>query len=256
METVPEAHPRRKSLMTRHALVAGFEKGLVCGQGLIAQGRGEAFDYLLGEETNDFAKDASEAAAAMLLLARSPVISVNGNMAALCAREIVLLAGEVGAKIEVNLFYRTDERVERVRKALMEAGAKRVMGGGRGEVRIPELFSERRRASRNGIYSADVVLLALEDGDRTKALARMGKKVVAVDLNPLSVTSQTATVTIVDEITRAVPGIRFAAAGLKRAKRKALREKVRAFDNRKTLSRALKRIGARMRELSGELGRG
>jgi len=242
--------------MTRHALVAGFEKGLVCGQGLIAQGRGEAFDYLLGEETNDFAKDASEAAAAMLLLARSPVISVNGNMAALCAREIVLLAGEVGAKIEVNLFYRTDERVERVRKALMEAGAKRVMGGGRGEVRIPELFSERRRASRNGIYSADVVLLALEDGDRTKALARMGKKVVAVDLNPLSVTSQTATVTIVDEITRAVPGIRFAAAGLKRAKRKALREKVRAFDNRKTLSRALKRIGARMRELSGELGRG
>lgn len=243
--------------MTRHALVAGFEKGLVCGQGLIAQGRGEAFDYLLGEETNDFAKDASEAAAAMLLLARSPVVSVNGNMAALCAREIVLLAGEVGAKIEVNLFYRTDERVERVRQALSEAGAKRVLGGeGRGEVKIPELFSERRRVSRKGIYSADVVLLALEDGDRTKALVRMGKKVVAVDLNPLSATSQAATVTVVDEITRAIPGIRFAAAGLRRANRKALREKVRAFDNRKTLSRALKRIGARMRELSGELGRG
>jgi 4-phosphopantoate--beta-alanine ligase len=48
-------------------------------------------------------------------------------------------------------------------------------------------------------------LIPLEDGDRAEALANMGKKTVAIDLNPMSRTSRASTVTIVDEATRAFP---------------------------------------------------
>jgi len=257
VEGVPEGHPRAVSLAARHVLVDGFKRGLVCEPGLIAQGRGEAFDYLLGERTNGFAKKAMEAAAATLLLGKSPVISVNGNMAAICPRGIVLLAREVGARIEANLFYRTDERVERVREALKEAGAREVLGGkGSGETKIPELFSERRRVSRKGIYSADVVLLALEDGDRTAALVRMKKKVIAIDLNPLSVTSQTATITVVDDISRAIPGICMAAERMRGKGRKELRAIAGGYDNKKNLGAALLAICRRMKELSKGMSRG
>ena len=46
--------------------------------------------------------------------------------------------------------------------------------------------------------------MPLEDGDRTTALRKAGKKVITFDLNPLSRTSQTADITIVDNVTRAV----------------------------------------------------
>ncbi|HXW98858.1 MAG TPA: phosphopantothenate/pantothenate synthetase family protein, partial [Methanomicrobiales archaeon] len=58
-----------------------------------------------------------------------------------------------------------------------------------------------------GIYAADTVLVPLEDGDRCAALVGMGKKVIAIDLNPLSRTARTYTLTIVDELTRALPAI-------------------------------------------------
>ena len=51
----------------------------------------------------------------------------------------------------------------------------------------------------DGIEKADVVLVPLEDGDRCEALIALGKD-IAIDLNPLSRTSRTATVTIVDEV--------------------------------------------------------
>ncbi len=60
---------------------------------------------------------------------------------------------------------------------------------------------------REGIYSADVVLAPLEDGDRCEALINMGKKVITIDLNPLSRTSKTATVSIVDDIARAMKNL-------------------------------------------------
>ena len=41
----------------------------------------------------------------MLLLARRPVISVNGNAAALVPGELVELSELVGAVLEVNLFH-------------------------------------------------------------------------------------------------------------------------------------------------------
>ena len=75
MTVIPKSHPRLKSLLIREKLVDGFDNGLVAKEGLLAQGRGEAFDYLLGEKTGKAAKLAIKVAAAQLLLAENPVIS-------------------------------------------------------------------------------------------------------------------------------------------------------------------------------------
>jgi 4-phosphopantoate--beta-alanine ligase len=37
---IPESHPRYESLLTRHRIEEGVEKGITSTQGLIAQGRG------------------------------------------------------------------------------------------------------------------------------------------------------------------------------------------------------------------------
>ncbi len=94
---IPKDHPRAKSLQTREMLVDGFRRNLVVAEGLIAHGRGEAFDYLLGERTSVNAKSAVRAAAATLLLSKKAVLSVNGNAAALCPKEIVELAKATGS---------------------------------------------------------------------------------------------------------------------------------------------------------------
>ena len=162
------------------------------------------FDYVLGERTIKEARVASKAAAALMLGAKRLVISVNGNVAALCPAEVVRLAKTVNAKIEVNLFHRTDERVSKIKRLLEEEGAKGVLGF-LPDARIPGLDHLRALCSSEGIFSADVVLIPLEDGDRAEALAKMGKKTIAIDLNPMSRTAKSATVTIVDEVTRAIP---------------------------------------------------
>lgn len=185
-------------------MVEGFRAGIVVPQGLIAHGRGEMFDYLLGERTTKEARVASRAAAALLLGAKRPVISVNGNVAALCPGEVVRLAEVAKARIEVGLFHRSDERVSNIERILKEHGARKVLGF-LPNAKIPGLDHARGLCSKEGIYSAEVVLIPLEDGDRAEALAKMGKRTIAIDLNPMSRTSRTATVTIVDEVTRAIP---------------------------------------------------
>mgnify|MGYP001772569268 CR=1 FL=1 len=248
---IPENHPRRESLLIREKIVEALEEGYLAPQGLIAHGRGECFDYLIGEKTQEFAIKAIRAAAALLLLAKHPVISVNGNMAALVPREIVELSKEVNAKIEVNLFYRNVEREKKIEEILKKSGAEEVLGVGEdASMTIPELFSERRRVSPRGIYIADVVLLGLEDGDRTEALVKMGKKVIAIDLNPLSRTSQTATITIVDNIIRVFPLLIKTVKELKSESKEKLEEIVRNYDNKKTLKESLNFISKRLYELS------
>ena len=83
-----ESHPRYLSLLAREKLVTGFKRGLVASEGLIAHGRGECFDYLLGECTTESARVAIDVASATLLLAKYPVISINGNVTALCVDQI------------------------------------------------------------------------------------------------------------------------------------------------------------------------
>ncbi len=248
---IPPNHPRRESLLLRERIVEGYKKGIVALEGLIAHGRGECFDYLLGEKTHDFAIKAIEVAAASIITAKHPVISVNGNTAALVPREIVELAKASGAKIEVNLFYRTREREEAIANWLKQHGAEEILGvGDDASATIPELFSERRRVSPRGILIADVVLVPLEDGDRTEALRKMGKTVIAIDLNPLSRTARAATITIVDNVVRAMPLLIEKIKLLKNKPREELLEVIKRYDNNRVLQEALKTIIARLTNLS------
>jgi 4-phosphopantoate---beta-alanine ligase len=238
---IPSNHPRAKSLYIREMLVNGFRRGLVVPEGLIAHGRGEAYDYLIGERTTKTAQGAIEAAAATMLLSSRPVISVNGNTAALCPNTVVELARVAGAAIEVNIFYRTEEREKAIKAELELHGAKKVLGvGSKASARIPELQSERRRVDPDGIYAADTVLVPLEDGDRTEALIKMNKKVITIDLNPLSRTSRAANITIVDNVVRAMPALVQAAHKLRGTL--SLKKITDNFDNSKNLQESLKII--------------
>lgn len=243
LRNIPEDHPRAKSLQIRELLVEGFRNGIVVEEGLIAHGRGEAFDYLIGERTTGQALKAMRSAIALMLLAERPVISVNGNTACLCAKDVVELAELTNASIEVNLFYRTFEREAAIERLLKANGVKQVLGvGSRASANIPELMSDRRRVDPDGIYIADVVLVPLEDGDRTEALVKMGKKVIAIDLNPLSRTSQKASITIVDNIVRTIPKMVELAKQLANLEKSKLQKLAYRFDNKKNLDTSLQYI--------------
>ena len=201
-------HPRYESLKLRARIVDAYKNGILADSGMIAHGRGEAFDYLLGEESTENAIKAVEVAAAALILADHPVISVNGNTAALVPDEIVELADTLNAPIEINLFYRTPERVSNIESLLKSKGAETIYGTDHEKKAVIKgLEGPRAASSVEGIYNADVVLVPLEDGDRAEALVKMGKLLITIDLNPLSRTAKTSTITIVDNVVRAVPNL-------------------------------------------------
>jgi 4-phosphopantoate--beta-alanine ligase len=225
---IPKSHPRYLSLQIREKLVNGFDNDLVAKEGLLAHGRGEAFDYLIGEKTTKSAKDAIKAASIMLNQAENSVISVNGNFAALCPKEIIQLAKITNSKIEVNLFYSSEKRKKAISKILKKSGAKEILGMNKKQsTKLKGIDSARRIVDKNGIFSADVVLVPLEDGDRTIALKKAKKKIITFDLNPLSRTAQTADVTIVDNVTRAMKLL------ISESRKKSKREN--SFDNKKNL---------------------
>ena len=179
MIIIPKSHPRIESLLIREKLVKGFEDNLVAKEGLLAHGRGEAFDYLIGEKTSKSAKEAIKAAAIMLKNAKNSIISVNGNFAALCPKEIIQLAKNTNSKIEVNLFYSSEKRKKAITKILKKSGAKEILGlNKKSSTKLLGIDSARRIVDKNGIFSADVVLVPLEDGDRTIALKKQRKKLL------------------------------------------------------------------------------
>lgn len=204
MSDVPKSHPRYLSLALRDKIVEGVTLGITSIHGLIAHGRGEAFDYLLSEQTHVFAKNAVRAAAAMLCLAKHPVISVNGNVAALAPEDIVELAALLNAPLEVNIFHTESGREEKIRQHLLKHGAEQVLMPTT-DAQLPYIDSNRKYVNPDGIMLADVVFVPLEDGDRCEALRKMGKEVVTIDLNPMSRTAQTASITVVDNVIRAIP---------------------------------------------------
>ena len=240
MSLIPKNHPRAKSLQIRERLVEGFDHGLVAKEGLMAHGRGETFDYLLGEKTLPTAKNAIKAAALTLLSAKSPVISINGNIAALCSGEIVQLAKVVNAKLEVNLFYTNEKRKNSIVKILKKHGARHILGiNSNSSKRILSLDSARRVVDKDGIFQADVVLVPLEDGDRTLALKKMRKRVITFDLNPLSRTAQTADITIVDNVIR---GMKELLRVSKKLSKKQINNKKIKFNNKKNLANTILEI--------------
>ena len=204
MSDVPKTHPRYLSLTLRDKIVEGVERGVTSIHGLIAHGRGEAFDYLIGETTQPFAIEAVHAAAAMLLSAEHPVISVNGNVAALVPDALVVLGRVLNAPLEVNIFHTETGREERIREHLLKHGASDVLMPTT-EAQLSYIDSNRKFVHPDGILSADVIFVPLEDGDRCEALRQMGKDVVTVDLNPMSRTAKQASITIVDNVVRALP---------------------------------------------------
>ena len=237
MSLIPKSHPRVKSLLIREKLVNGFDNGLVAKEGLLAQGRGEAFDYLLGEKTGKTAKLAIRAAAAQLLLAKIPVISINGNVAALCPKQIIRLSKHTKAKLEVNLFYANEKRKKAIIKTLKNNGAKEIFGiDKKSSTKLPGIDSARRIVDKDGIFAADVVVVPLEDGDRTIALRKAGKIVITFDLNPLSRTSQTANITIVDNVTRAIDVSISESKRLSKKNSNYLKKIINDFDNKKNLT--------------------
>ena len=231
MSDVPKTHPRYLSLSLRDTIVAGVEQGITSIHGLIAHGRGEAFDYLIGEATQPFAIEAIHAAAAMLHLAEHPVISVNGNVAALAPDALIELGQVLNAPLEVNIFHTETGREERIRehllkhKARLETSPASVGVDARletspasvgvegapdvlmptAEAQLSYIDSNRKFVHPDGIFKADVVFVPLEDGDRCEALRKMDKEVVTVDLNPMSRTAKQASITIVDNVVRALP---------------------------------------------------
>jgi 4-phosphopantoate--beta-alanine ligase len=242
-------HPRYRSLVTRERMVEMVGRGIVSPSGLIAHGRGEAFDYMFGETTTLPARAAETAASALLLSADRPVISVNGNTAALCSKDIVRLAKATGSRIEVNLFHRTQERMAKVVTFMESEGGEDVLGLN-ADVRLPGIASDRALCDKDGVFSADVVLVPLEDGDRAEALVRAGKRVIVVDLNPLSRSARAATITVVDEVTRAVPVMIEAVPAL--TDREERKRVLGSFDNAANLASALELMRSRLGTLAAE----
>jgi 4-phosphopantoate---beta-alanine ligase len=237
-----ESHPRYLSLLAREKLVSGFKRGLVASEGLIAHGRGECFDYLLGECTTESARSAINVASATLLLAKYPIISINGNVTALCVDQICGLNRSLEySAVEINLFYYTKEREKLISEEFKKYGLTRIFGiDPKNLVTIPELESNRRFVDRDGISKADVVFVPLEDGDRTIALKRMNKKVITVDLNPLSRTALSSDITIVDNIVRVIPQlIKCVEYHRNHSSENDLKNLIESFDNLDGLNKAL-----------------
>lgn len=182
--------------------------GMLADSALIAHGRGEAFDYLLGEQTHPFALEAIRQAVAVLKQAQRPVLCVNGNTVALAGREMLELATLLSCPIEINIFYRTDERMKALFNELndlnQEFDSQVEILGAHPDAEILGLKGPRAKCESRGIFSSDVVLVPLEDGDRCEALVAMGKTVIVIDLNPLSRSAQKASITIVNELHRTI----------------------------------------------------
>lgn len=236
---LPKSHPRYESLKTRDLIADGIKKGITSIHGLIAQGRGEAFDYLIGEKTTEIAKKSIEAASALLLLAKYPVISVNGNAAALVPKGLVELSKKLDAPLEVNIFHASRQREAKIRIHLVSHGAKKVLLPDK-KFSINFLESNRKYVNPFGILNADIVFVPLEDGDRTEALIKNGKKVIAIDLNPLSRTSKKATITIVDNISRAVPSLIKSINKFKKYDKNKLKRIINKYNNKNNLGESLK----------------
>jgi len=236
---IPKSHPRYGSLMVRERIVEGYKMGITALQGLIAHGRGEMFDYVLGEISHDFALKAERTAVALMLISKRPVISVNGNTAVLVPEDLVELSSLLNAPLEVNIFHFSRERVLKIKGYLEGFGAKVLAGC---DAELEGLEHARRIVDRRGIYIADTVLVPLEDGDRCEILKRHGKKVIAIDLNPLSRTAKKADITIVDNVVRAIPNMVKFARELRGMGRDELEEIVRSYDNRDILRRAMEKI--------------
>lgn len=235
-----KSHPRYQSLLMRHRLELAAKAGMLADSALIAHGRGEAYDYLLGEKTIPSAHDATMEALAHLQNANSAVICLNGNAIALAGMELMQLASLLRIPVEVNIFYRTPERMSALLNHLNKINNDNKLDveilGESPDAKIPGLKGPRANCCEKGIYNSDVILVPLEDGDRCEALVAMGKTVLVIDLNPLSRSAKMGSVTIVDELSRVANNL------LAGAMQKIIRISRPEYDNNQHLQAAIDHI--------------
>ena len=120
---------------------------------------------------------------------------------------------------------------------LREAGATSILMPGRTHA-LQHIDHNRRWVNEEGIHKADVVFVPLEDGDRCGALVQNGKRVITVDLNPLSRTARTASITIVDNLIRVMPLLIEACETLKSEPPALLDSLISGWDNARALTEA------------------
>ena len=136
-----------------------------------------------------------------------------------------------------------EKRKKAIVSVLKKNGAKEVLGTkASSKALLSGIDSARRIVDKNGIFAADVVIVPLEDGDRTMALRKAGKTVITFDLNPLSRTAQTANITIVDNVTRAIDLLIENCKKLSKKNKSSLNRILQNFDNKKNLSDNVKEI--------------
>ena len=237
------SHPRYQSLLLRHRLEEAEKLGMLAGSAMIAHGRGEAYDYLLGEQTIPSAHEATLHSLKALSNAERPVISLNGNAVALAGEQLLVLAQQLNCPVEINIFYRTPERMSALLGRLESIKNERSIDveilGAEPNARIPGLKGPRAKCTKEGIIDSDTILVPLEDGDRCEALVAMGKTVIVIDLNPLSRSAKMGTITIVDELTRVVENMLSQFDSIKMSKTS------NTYDNDETLRDALQHIATK-----------
>jgi 4-phosphopantoate--beta-alanine ligase len=236
-------HPRYESLLYGEKIVEAHKKGILADSGMIAHGRGETFDYLIGEKTTPNSQNTIEVAASYFLTRKKPVLSVNGNTTALVAEDIAELSAILDIPVEINLYYRTPERIKNIEAVYKKLGVKEILGTDEDDfIDTPDLNGPRSPVSIEGINKSDLVFIPLEDGDRAEKLSALNKDIINVDLNPLSRTAITSTVTIVDNIVRAMPLLIKAVNNFMDTDKSILIEKIDSFDNRVNLDNAISDI--------------
>jgi 4-phosphopantoate---beta-alanine ligase len=199
--------------------------------------------FFLGERTTASAETATTAATALLLLARLPALSVNGETwLPWWRKRWWTWPAHLPSLWRSTSFIGQRKRIRKIADLLRAKGAKEVLGE-HPDASVPGLDLARALATRGGIYDADVVLIPLEDGDRCEALVAMGKKVIAIDLNPLSRTARKATVSIVDNILRALPNMAAQVKQLSDVPRADLEKVVREYENERCSAMRRRRYG-------------
>ena len=129
---------------------------------------------------------------------------------------------------------------------LFSHGAKQVLMPSQ-DHEIQFIDHNRRFVNPDGILKADVIFVPLEDGDRCEALIKNHKKVITIDLNPLSRTARNATITIVDNITRAVNALTKKIREFQQKETPALQHIVQRYNKHSILQQAKKTIQENLR---------
>lgn len=233
-------HPRYESLVYREKIVKAHKDGILADSGMIAHGRGETFDYLIGEKTTPNSLNSIDVASCYFLTRKHPVLSVNGNTTALVAEDIAQLSKILDIPVEINLYYRTPERIKNIEKVYNDLGVSELLGTDDDDfIDTPDLNGPRSPVSIEGINKADLIFIPLEDGDRAEKLCALNKDIINVDLNPLSRTAQTSTVTIVDNIVRVMPKLITSVNKNMNEDKSILLDKIDKFNNKVNLDNAI-----------------